>query len=128
VVGRPTPDRAAEDLRRTSSSPAPTRSAAAAPGAHGALGQVAGRSPSGASWHFEGLTTDAPGAPMMRAVRRVLVAALLAACRGAPCSPSSLPARGRTLVTWTAPHGPAAGVVLVSTAAPGAPPGRGRPR
>ena len=50
---------------------------------------------------------------MMRAVRRILVAALLAACAVSAVLAVSLPARGRTLVTWTAPHGRPAGVVLV---------------
>ena len=51
---------------------------------------------------------------MMRLVRRVLVAAVLAACAVASAVLAvSLPARGRTLVTWTAPHGRPAGVVLV---------------
>ena len=49
----------------------------------------------------------------MRAVRRVLVAALLAATAASAVLAVSLPARGRTLVTWTAPHGRPAGVVLV---------------
>jgi acetyl esterase/lipase len=50
---------------------------------------------------------------MMRAVRRVLVAAPLAALVASAVLAVSLPARGRTLVTWTAPHGRPAGVVLV---------------
>ena len=50
---------------------------------------------------------------MMRLVRRILVAAALAAALASAVLAVSLPARGRTLVTWTAPHGRPAGVVLV---------------
>jgi acetyl esterase/lipase len=50
---------------------------------------------------------------MMRLVRRLLVAAFLVACALSALLAVSLPARGRTLVTWTAPHGHPAGVVLV---------------
>jgi acetyl esterase/lipase len=50
---------------------------------------------------------------MMRVVRRLLVVALLAACALSALLAVSLPARGRTLVAWTAPHGRPAGVVLV---------------
>lgn len=50
---------------------------------------------------------------MMALVRRVLVAAVLAACAVSALAAVSLPARGRTLVAWTAPHGRPAGVVLV---------------
>jgi acetyl esterase/lipase len=51
---------------------------------------------------------------MMRLVRRVLAAAtLLVACAVSALLAVSLPASGRTLVTWTAPHGRPAGVVLV---------------
>ena len=50
---------------------------------------------------------------MMRVVRRILVAAPLVACAVSALLAVSLPARGRTLVTWTAPHGRPAGVVLV---------------
>jgi acetyl esterase/lipase len=50
---------------------------------------------------------------MMGLVRRTLLVALLAACAASALLAVSLPARGRTLVTWTAPHGRPAGVVLV---------------
>ena len=50
---------------------------------------------------------------MMRLVRRVVPVALLVACAVSAVLAVSLPARGRTLVTWTAPHGRPAGVVLV---------------
>jgi acetyl esterase/lipase len=50
---------------------------------------------------------------MMRVVRRILVVAPLVACAVSAVLAVSLPARGRTLVTWTAPHGRPAGVVLV---------------
>ena len=50
---------------------------------------------------------------MIALVRRVLVAAVLAACAVSAVAAVSLPARGRTLVAWTAPHGRPAGVVLV---------------
>jgi acetyl esterase/lipase len=50
---------------------------------------------------------------MMRLVRRILLVALLVACAVSALLAVSLPARGRTLVTWTAPHGRPAGVVLV---------------
>ena len=50
---------------------------------------------------------------MMPVVRRVLAAALLIACAVSALLAVSLPARGRTLVTWTMPHGRPAGVVLV---------------
>jgi acetyl esterase/lipase len=50
---------------------------------------------------------------MMRLVRRVLAVALLAARAVSAVLAVSLPASGRTLVTWTAPHGRPAGVVLV---------------
>jgi acetyl esterase/lipase len=50
---------------------------------------------------------------MMRVVRRVLAVALLAACAVSALITVSLGARGRTLVSWTAPHGRPAGVVLV---------------
>jgi acetyl esterase/lipase len=50
---------------------------------------------------------------MIALVRRVLVAAVLAACAVSAFAAVSLPARGRTLVSWTAPHGRPAGVVLV---------------
>ena len=50
---------------------------------------------------------------MMRVVRRVLIAAALTACAASALLAVSLPARGRTLVAWTAPHGRPAGVVLV---------------
>ena len=46
-------------------------------------------------------------------MRRILVAAVLAAAVASAVLAVSLPARGRTLVTWTAPHGRPAGVVLV---------------
>ncbi|HEX5899712.1 MAG TPA: hypothetical protein VFY32_09970 [Solirubrobacteraceae bacterium] len=46
-------------------------------------------------------------------MRRVLAAAVLAACAVSALAAVSLPARGRTLVAWTAPHGRPAGVVLV---------------
>jgi acetyl esterase/lipase len=46
---------------------------------------------------------------MMRPVRR----SLLVACALSAVLAVSLPARGRTLVTWTAPHARPAGVVLV---------------
>ncbi|HEX6698482.1 MAG TPA: hypothetical protein VF080_16855 [Solirubrobacteraceae bacterium] len=45
-------------------------------------------------------------------MRRILAAAVLTAAASAVLA-VSLPARGRTLVTWTAPHGRPAGVVLV---------------
>jgi acetyl esterase/lipase len=50
---------------------------------------------------------------MMRPVRRVLAAALLAACAVSAVLAVSLPARGRALVAWKAPQGRPAGVVLV---------------
>ena len=50
---------------------------------------------------------------MMRLVRRILLVALVVACTVSAVLAVSLPARGRTLVTWTAPHGRPAGVVLV---------------
>jgi acetyl esterase/lipase len=50
---------------------------------------------------------------MMRHVRRVLAAAALTACVVSAVLAVSLPAHGRTLVAWTAPHGRPAGVVLV---------------
>ena len=50
---------------------------------------------------------------MIRLVRRILVAAVLAAAVASAVLAVSLPAHGRTLVTWTAPHGRPAGVVLV---------------
>lgn len=50
---------------------------------------------------------------MIPLVRRVLAAAVLAACAVSALAAVSLPARGRTLVAWTAPHGRPAGVVLV---------------
>ena len=50
---------------------------------------------------------------MIRLVRRILVAAVLAAAVASAVLAVSLPARGRTLVTWTAPHGRPTGVVLV---------------
>jgi acetyl esterase/lipase len=50
---------------------------------------------------------------MIALVRRVLVAAVLAACAVSAIAAVSLPARGRTLVAWTSPHGRPAGVVLV---------------
>ena len=46
-------------------------------------------------------------------MRRILAAAVLAAAVASAVLAVSLPARGRTLVTWTAPHGRPAGVVLV---------------
>ena len=47
-------------------------------------------------------------------MRRILVAAaVLAAAVASAALAVSLPAYGRTLVTWTAPHGRPAGVVLV---------------
>src|SRR3954451_11805348 len=50
---------------------------------------------------------------MIALVRRILVAAVLTATIASAVLAVSLPARGRTLVTWTAPHGRPAGVVLV---------------
>lgn len=50
---------------------------------------------------------------MIALVRRILVAAGLTATIASAVLAVSLPARGRTLVTWTAPHGRPAGVVLV---------------
>ncbi len=50
---------------------------------------------------------------MMGLVRRLLAAALLVAAVASAVLAVSLPARGRTLVTWTAPRGAPAGVVLV---------------
>jgi acetyl esterase/lipase len=50
---------------------------------------------------------------MMRVVRRILVAAGLAATVASAVLAVSLPARGRTLVTWTVPRGRPAGIVLV---------------
>jgi acetyl esterase/lipase len=50
---------------------------------------------------------------MMRVVRRLLVAALLVACTASAVLAVSLPARGRTLLAWTAPGTRPAGVVLV---------------
>jgi acetyl esterase/lipase len=50
---------------------------------------------------------------MMRPVRRPLLLAALAAGALSALLAVSLPARGRALVTWTAPHGRPAGVVLV---------------
>src|SRR3954452_7737199 len=50
---------------------------------------------------------------MIALVRRILVAAGLTATVASAVLAVSLPARGRTLVTWTAPHGRPAGIVLV---------------
>src|SRR3954453_16125538 len=50
---------------------------------------------------------------MIVLVRRILAAAGLTATIASAVLAVSLPARGRTLVTWTAPHGRPAGVVLV---------------
>src|SRR3954465_1815053 len=50
---------------------------------------------------------------MIALVRRTLVAAGPPATIASAVLAVSLPARGRTLVTWTAPHGRPAGVVLV---------------
>jgi acetyl esterase/lipase len=50
---------------------------------------------------------------MMRVVRRIVTAAGLIAAVASGVLAVSLPARGRTLLTWTAPHGRPAGVVLV---------------
>ena len=72
-----------------------------------------GRSPSARILALRGANTRPRRGPMMRAVRRILVAAVLAAAVASAVLAVSLPARGRTLVTWTAPHGRPAGVVLV---------------